>query len=81
MKTKNRFWWFVAISVAITIIIIISLALLVWHQLTLEEKTIVTAIFKENLIYFFSFFLLVMAAFGFALDGIFNNYIIYFFVK
>ena len=76
MKTKNRFWWFVAISVAITIIIIISLAFLVWHQFTLEEKTLVTSIFKENLIYFFSFFLLVMAAFGFALDGIFNNYII-----
>ncbi len=76
MKTRNRFWWFVAISVAITIIIIISLGIMVWQQLAFEEKALVATIFEDNLIYFFSFFLLVMAAFGFALDGIFNNYII-----
>jgi len=76
MKTRNRFWWFVAIAVAIIIIIIISLGIMVWHQLSADEITLITVILQENLIYFFSFFLVVMAAFGFALDGIFNNYII-----
>ena len=76
MNPNNKFWWFVAISVSITLIIIASLAVLFWHQLSLEEKSLLLSIVKQNFLYIFSAAFLILAGLGFALDGIFHVYII-----
>ena len=76
MNPNNKFWWFVAISVSITLIIIVSLAVLFWQQLPPEEKSLLLSIIKQNFLYIFSAAFLILAGLGFALDGIFHVYII-----
>ncbi|MBW2569248.1 MAG: DNA polymerase III subunit epsilon [Deltaproteobacteria bacterium] len=76
MNLNNKFWWFVAVSVSITLIIIFSLAVLFWHQLSLEEKLFLLSIIRQNFLYIFSAAFLILAGLGFALDGIFHVYII-----
>ncbi len=76
MNPNNKFWWFVAISVSITLIIIASLAVLFWQQLPPEEKSLLLSIIKQNFLYIFSAAFLILAGLGFALDGIFHVYII-----
>ena len=76
MNSNNKFWWFVAISVTITLIIIFSLAVLFWQQLPPEEKSLLLSIIKQNFLYIFSAAFLILAGLGFALDGIFHVYII-----
>lgn len=76
MNTKNKFWWFVVIAITITLTILVALAILVWHQLLPQQRDLLVAIFSQHLIYLFSAFLLIVAGLGFALDGIFHNYII-----
>ena len=76
MNPNNKFWWFVAISVTITLIIISSLVVLFWQQLAPEEKLFLLSIIKQNFLYIFSAAFLILAGLGFALDGIFHVYII-----
>ncbi len=76
MSPRNKFWWFAAVSIAITLIIISSLFILFWHQLSLEEKSLLISIFKQYFLYIFSAAFLLLAGLGFALDAIFNVYII-----
>ncbi|MEA3280510.1 MAG: exonuclease domain-containing protein [Thermodesulfobacteriota bacterium] len=76
MNSNNKFWWFVAVSVTITLIIISSLVVLFWQQLAPEEKSFLLSIIKQNFLYIFSAAFLILAALGFALDGIFHVYII-----
>ena len=76
MNSNNKFWWFVAISVTITLIIISSLVVLFWQQLAPEEKSLLLSIIKQNFLYIFSAAFLILAGLGFALDGIFHVYII-----
>lgn len=76
MNPNNKFWWFAAISVTITLIIISSLVVLFWQQLSPEEKSLLLSIIKQNFLYIFSAAFLILAGLGFALDGIFHVYII-----
>ena len=76
MNPNNKFWWFVVIAVSITLIIISSLAVLFWHQLSPEENSVLLSIIKQNFLYIFSAVFLILAGLGFALDGIFHVYII-----
>jgi len=76
MNPNNKFWWFAAIAVSITLVIISSLALLFWQQLAPEEKLLLLSIIKQNFLYIFSAAFLILAGLGFALDGIFHVYII-----
>lgn len=76
MHPSNKFWWFIALSIAITLGIFIGLAGFFWRGLSPQEKDVLLAIFKDNLIYPFSAFILVVVGIGFMLDGFLNNYII-----
>jgi DNA polymerase-3 subunit epsilon len=76
MNQINKFWLFVAIGLVITVIIIITISVVFWQQLSPPEKEILAAIAKKNLIYFLGAFILVFAAIGFTVDGILHNYII-----
>lgn len=76
MNPRNKFWWFAAVSIAITLIILSSLFILFWHHLSLEEKSFLISITKQHFLYIFSAVFLMLAGLGFALDAIFNVYII-----
>ncbi len=76
MNPKNKFWWFAAVSVSITLIIISILAVLFWHHLSPEEKSLLINIIKQHFVYIFSAVFLLLAGLGFALDGIFHTCIL-----
>lgn len=76
MNSNNKFWWFAAVSVSITLIIISILTVLFWHYLTPEEKFFLIDIVKKHFLYIFSGGFLLLAALGFALDAIFHTFIL-----
>ena len=76
MNPKNKFWWFAAISISITLIIICALSVLFWNHLLPEEKSLLISIIKQHFVYIFSAVFLLLAGLGFALDGIFHTYIL-----
>jgi DNA polymerase-3 subunit epsilon len=76
MKPSNKYWLFVSISVALTIFIVTGLCLYLWYQLSPEEKQLTFTIIKDHFIYIFGAGFVLLAGFGFLLDGIFNNYIL-----
>lgn len=76
MSEKNRFWWFVGISISITFIFLTSIVIIFYKQLSSAEKTFVLSLITTHFAYIFGVFVLITAAFAFALDGIFHNYII-----
>ena len=76
MKPENRFWWFAAISITITLAILASILLVFIRQLTPEEIRVLLEILRKHGGYLFGASILVMAAVGFALDAIFHNFII-----
>lgn len=76
MSLNNKFWWFVAVSLFITIVIFAGAFLLFWYEITLEQKDLITQLFKEYFTYIFGAGILLLACLGFALDGVFHNYII-----
>ena len=76
MNSNNKFWWFAAVSISITLIIISILTVLFWHYLTPEEKFFLINIIKKHFLYIFSGGFLLLAALGFALDAIFHTFIL-----
>ena len=76
MRISNKFWWSVAISLVIIIVIFTTTFALFWIELSLDEKVFIVRILKENFIYLFGAIFLFLAGLGFIIDGILNNYII-----
>ena len=76
MKQGSKFIWFAAFSVAFTLVLIISFALLFWQNLLPEEQSIIVSIFKRNSGYIFISVLLLMSGLGFALVWIFRFHIL-----
>ncbi len=76
MSPKNKFWWFVAVSVLITFILFALLAGFFWRQLQPQEKDLLIGILKNNFALLFIALFLALTTIIFALDGIFHNYII-----
>ena len=72
----NKFWLFVGVSVSIIGISIITIGCLFWQNITLNEQVIVIKMLKQYVGYYFGVVFLSLAALGFALDGVFHNYII-----
>lgn len=76
MKTQGKFWWFVAVAVSFTFLVLCTIAVLFWQQLTTDQKQILLAILKEDFAFFFTAVVLLFTAFGFTLDWFFRFYII-----
>ena len=76
MKTQNKFWWFVVVAVTATFLVLLTIALLFWHQLLDVKQKVIISILKEDFAYFFMFGVLLFTAFGFTLDWFFRFYII-----
>ncbi|RPH51826.1 MAG: DNA polymerase III subunit epsilon [Desulfobacteraceae bacterium] len=76
MNPINKFWWFVATSAVITLVLLFSLAWLFWQQLTPAEKIIIDTISSKNFIYIFSAILLIAGCLIFVFDGILHVYIL-----
>jgi DNA polymerase-3 subunit epsilon len=76
MKTKNKFGWFVIISASFSVTVILVLAILFWHQLSLPAKQLLKDIFSQSFIYIFSAGFLLFAGLGFMIDWVFRVYII-----
>ena len=67
MRKHLTFWLFVSVCAAFTLFVTLSLAVLFWQQLSPGEKEILFGLIKENLLYFFSFSVLLLAGLGFAI--------------
>lgn len=76
MDAGNKFWWFAAVSILITGIVIAGIAVFFWQQLSPEDQLVLLRILKDHFIYIFVAMVLLLAAVGFGLDAIFNSYII-----
>ncbi len=76
MDPTNKFWWFAGVSIFITLLIFIGIALFFWQQLLPDQQAFLLDIIKNHFIYFFITLILLMAAIGFGLDGIFHSYIL-----
>jgi DNA polymerase III subunit epsilon len=76
MSLNNKFWWFVAVSLFITIAIFVGAFVLFWLEITPAQKALLIQLFKEYFTYIFGAGILLLAGLGFALDGVFHNYII-----
>ncbi len=76
MNPINKFWWFVATSALITVVLLYSLAWLFWQQLTPPDKIIIESVLSNNFIYIFSALMLIFACLIFVFDGILHVYIL-----
>lgn len=76
MRKHLTFWLFVSVCAAFTLFVTLSLAVLFWQQLSPGEKEILFSLIKENLLYFFSFSVLLLAGLGFAIDWLFRMYVL-----
>lgn len=76
MDPTNKFWWFASVSIALTLLIFIAMALFFWQQLLPDQQATLIAIVKTHFIYIFVALILLMAAIGFGLDAIFHSYIL-----
>lgn len=76
MTPKNKFWLFAGVSIALTFVIITSIGILFWQELTPEERLVSVTIFKQHFGYIFSVAFLLLAGLGFALDAMVHNYVI-----
>lgn len=76
MNPKNKFWWFVALSVGVVAAIAVSVIVLFWHELSLQEKEFLVDIFRKHFAYVFIVAVVILAGIGFGMDGIFHTYII-----
>jgi DNA polymerase III subunit epsilon len=76
MKSIQKFWWFVASSIAITCILMFIFGWLFWHQISSSDRIILESIAGNNFIYIFSTVLLIIACLIFILEGILYVYIL-----
>lgn len=76
MKIINTFWWLVFLFVFLTLCVLIALALLLWNGLAPGQQSLLVDLFKVHFGYVFGGIFVVLAAIGFALDGIYRNYVL-----
>jgi DNA polymerase-3 subunit epsilon len=76
MDPSNKFWWFSAASIMVTALVVVGIVAFFWQQLTPVEQTALFDIVTRHFIYIFIVVVMVLAALGFALDGIFHSYIL-----
>ena len=76
MIRRNLFLWFATASIAFTILVLCSLAILFWQQLGANERAFLLQLAREYMGYLFSIAVLLLAAVGFALDWVFRLYIL-----
>ena len=76
MKSRNKFWWFVAIAALFIMIVVVVMALLFWQQLSPHEKIFLQEIFAHNFAYVFAAGFLLIVSIGFAIDWVFRLYLI-----
>ena len=76
MNRMKLFWFFVAASVVVTFVVIASLAVLFWQQLTPEDQAFLTRMARQNLGFIFSVAVLLLSGLGFGLDWMFRLYIL-----
>jgi DNA polymerase III subunit epsilon len=76
MDPTNKFWWFAGVSIFVTLLIFIGIAVFFWQQLLPDQQATLIEIIKIHFIYIFIALILFMAAIGFGLDGIFHSYIL-----
>jgi len=76
MKQNNKFMWFAIVSVAFTLVFIITVAFLFWHQLLPGEQFFLTGLLKRNFLYIFTAVFLLLVGLGFGLDWVFRFYIL-----
>ncbi len=76
MELRNKFWWFVGVTLGIGCLILSGLVAFSWQQLSAAEQHLLFDIAKKNIVYIFSAFILLAAGLGSALDAIFHLYIL-----
>ena len=76
MRRSNKFWWFVTVSILFILMISVSIGVMFWQGLSLEEKVQFISFFKNYTIFIFSMFFILMALFGLFLDWVFRIYIL-----
>ncbi len=76
MELRNKFWWFVGVTLGIGCLILSGLVAFSWQQLSAEEQLLLFDITKRNIVYIFSAFILIAAGLGSALDAISHLYIL-----
>ena len=76
MKQNNKFFWFALVSIAFTLVFIVTVGFLFWHQLLPGEQFFLTEFLKRNFLYIFTAVFLLLAGLGFGLDWVFRFYIL-----
>jgi DNA polymerase-3 subunit epsilon len=76
MNPKNKFWWFAGVSGGIAFAIIAATVVILWQQLSPQEKIVSLGILKRYSGYIFAAVIILIAGLVFGLDAIFHNYII-----
>jgi len=76
MDPTNKFWWFAGVSIFITLLTFVGIAVFFWQQLLPEQQATLIDIIKDHFIYIFIALILLFAAIGFGLDAIFHSYIL-----
>jgi DNA polymerase-3 subunit epsilon len=76
MRSINKFWLFVALAVAVILLILAAVTGLIIASLTPEEKSLLLDLVRNNGVYLLAAVILLLAGIGFALDGIFHVYIL-----
>lgn len=76
MKQNNKFMWFAVISIAFTLLFMITVAFLFWNQLLPGEQFFLAELIKENFSYIFTAIFLLLVCLGFGLDWVFRFYIL-----
>jgi len=76
MDPTNKFWWFAGVSILVTLLIFVGIAIFFWQQLLPDQQATLIEIVKIHFIYIFIALILFMAAIGFGLDAIFHSYIL-----
>ena len=76
MTRNNKFAWFVLASIAFSLIVLSSFALMFWQQLTADQKHLVFELARDNISYLFSAGVLLFVGLGFGLDWVFRLYVL-----
>ena len=76
MKIVNKFWWLVFFFILLTLCVLLILALLMWGQLGGDQQQLLSQLFKTHFGYVFGGICVVLAAIGFAFDGIYRSHVL-----
>ncbi|MBI9084317.1 MAG: hypothetical protein JEZ11_12015 [Desulfobacterales bacterium] len=76
MRIVNKFWWIVFFFIFLTLCVLLIMALLLWGQLGSDQQQLLTHLFKTHFGYVFGGICVILAAIGFAIDGIYRNYVL-----